>query len=174
MNATSFLAEAFRFFVSFLLLAAAIGKVKTFLAFQANLSSSFGLTQQASKLVAPTVIATELLFSCLILCPFPVNNVGMALSLAMFLVFTSVVARQYFKDGIVKCSCFGEDDRSVSAYDLLRNVLTMICILYYLLYANQHLSLTLPLQFLSVGIGLILTILAIEFHKIFFLLNNIA
>ncbi|MEW6731011.1 MAG: MauE/DoxX family redox-associated membrane protein [Acidobacteriota bacterium] len=174
MSATSYLAEIFRFFVGILLFVAALGKLKTFVAFQTNLSSSFGLSAQAAKVVAAAVIVSELLFSGLVLCPLPINDVGMALSLGMFLLFTGVVAHQYVKEGIVKCGCFGEAERSVSAYDLLRNLLIMICIVYYLLYANQHLTLTLPLQLLGASFGLILTILAINFHEIFSLLNGTA
>jgi hypothetical protein len=103
---------------------------------------------------------------------------AMAATLAMFVVFTALVARKYVQEGIVRCNCFGEAGRSVSPFDLLRNVLVMACIGFYLACAvmgveSSHAAMatiTGEAWFLAVGLAALLTVLAVEFHEIAMLL----
>lgn len=170
MSTQIYIAEIFRLFVAFLLLIAAISKLNAFSEFKNNLNESFGLTVAASTRFAPIVVAVELLLSGLLLLNTNASYLGMAASLFVFLAFTGVVSYRYVKEAIVKCSCFGEADRSVSAYDLLRNLIVIACIIFYLFYSGDASALTVGLWFLTAGLAIILTIVAIEFHEIVMLL----
>ncbi|MGH8052064.1 MAG: MauE/DoxX family redox-associated membrane protein [Arenimonas sp.] len=170
MNSEVYIAEIFRFFIAFLLFFAAMGKMKTFSEFRKNLCESFGLGLGTSKKLAPAIIAVEWLLAGIVLLDVNASYFGMLASLLLFLVFTGAVAYQYRKEGIVKCSCFGEAGRSVSIFDLLRNVIVIACIAFYLCYSGEESILTFQLKLLTAGLALILTILAIQFHEIVTLL----
>ena len=158
-------AEVIRYGIGFLLFFAALGKLKTLDQFKHNLTESFGLSRKLRQALAPTIIFSELLISFLVFINNPITYLAMGAALLMFLLFTGVVAYQYVKEGIVKCSCFGEAERSVSPFDLLRNGLLIAAIAYYLLRADSS-TLALPLHVLAAALGLIVSIIAIEFHAI--------
>lgn len=172
VSSVIYFAEVVRYFIGFLLFFAALGKLKTFAQFKQNLTESFGLSAGVGAGLAPVIVGTELLLAVLVLLNHPVNYLAMAASLLMFVLFTSVVAYQFVKEGIVKCSCFGEDERRVSGFDLLRNAIVIGSIVFYLLGASANPVLGLPMQLLSAALGLILTIIAIEFHQIATLLSG--
>ncbi|WP_166887455.1 MauE/DoxX family redox-associated membrane protein [Massilia sp. CCM 8734] len=128
MSAAAYLAEIIRFCTAFLLVCAAIGKLRTLSAFTHNLVESFGVKRQAAALLAPAVIAAEALLAGLILAGGGIGRIGMAAALVLFVVLTALVGYRYVVEGSVKCSCFGESERPVSGYDLLRNGLVIAAI----------------------------------------------
>jgi Methylamine utilisation protein MauE len=165
-----YITEIFRFSIAFILIFAAIGKLKTFHEFRKNLTESFGLSVFASQKIAPLIIAVELLLAGVILLNIKASYLGMAVSLGLFVIFTGVVSYQYLKEGIVKCSCFGESERSVSVYDLLRNLLIIVCILFYLLCSTGPVHHDVQMNFLISGLAIIITIFVTQFHEIITLL----
>lgn len=188
MTASVYMAEVFRCFTAMLLFAAAVGKLRTLGEFRQNLTESFGVSARAARVLAPVIVATEFLLAAAIALGDTIASglasvgaahgmivyAAMAAALAMFAVFTALVARKYLQEGIVRCSCFGEAGRSVSPFDLLRNVLVMACIAFYLACAGG--TATAPLSseawFLAAGLAALLTVLAVEFHEIVMLLAH--
>ena len=176
MTAAPYTAEVFRCFTAMLLLAAAVGKLRTLAEFRQNLTESFGASVHAARVLAPAIAAGELLLACAIAAGHAMPGSGgiayaaMAGALALFALFTALVARKYIEEGIVRCSCFGEAGRSVSPFDLLRNVLVMACIAFYLAYAGGPPALVPEAWFLAAGLAAFLTVLAVEFHEIAMLL----
>lgn len=160
---TAFIAVVLRCFTAMLLAAAVAGKLRSFSGFRSSLADSLGLGAVWSKVLAPAVVAGELLAAVMIVGPAPRS--GMLAALAMFAAFTAFIGYKYFTQSVVRCSCFGASSRPVSGYDLLRNLLVIIAILAWLaLAANVVLS---PAAFiLACGIASVLCVAAIGFHDI--------
>lgn len=166
-------AETLRLFTGFLLLAAVAGKLRTFSAFRHNLVSSFGVPAAASRMLAPAVVAAEALAAAMALGLSP--RPGMWAALLLFAVFTTLLAYRFVKDGLVKCSCFGEAERTLSGFDVLRNVLVLAAIAGWLALPLPLLSgagATAHLSLLGAGLASILVVVAIGFHDIVNLLKG--
>ncbi len=163
-------AETLRLFTAFLLLAAVAGKLRTFTAFRDNLVSSFGMSPAASRLTAPAVAAAEGLTAVIVLGLAP--RPGMWAALLMFALFTALLAYRFIKDDVVRCSCFGEAERSLSGLDLLRNLLVLAAIAAYLaLPATTGADAAAHMTLLGAGLASILMVAAIGFHDIVHLLK---
>ena len=163
MSTGFFVAEILRYFIGFFMLAAAVGKLRTFPEFRANLGTSFSVPPRAANMLAPGVIAAEFGAAALIL--GGAEQPGMVAALAMLAVFTALVAYKFFTESVVKCSCFGEAARSVSGYDLLRNLLAIAASAAYLAMASGP-ALSVSAALLAAGLATILLVAAIEFHDI--------
>lgn len=164
-------AETLRLFTGFLLLAAVAGKLRSFAAFRDNLVSSFGMAPAASRLAAPAVVAAEAIAAAMALGLSP--RPGMWAALLLFAVFTALLAYRFFKDGIVKCSCFGEAERNLSGLDLLRNVLVLMAISgWTALQSSAEAAAAAHLSLLGAGLASILVVVAIGFHDIVNLLKG--
>lgn len=167
MTQAILLAEVCRYFIGFLLICAGVAKFNNFAQFKENLVGSMGVKQVFADVIAPTVVLLEMLLAVIVLAFFSLHHVAMAAAFVMFLMFTAFIAYKFLKEGIVKCSCFGEASRSVSVYDLLRNGLIMLGIFLYLACAQEvPIYATIGVEAIMVGLALILTIIAIEFHEI--------
>ena len=175
MTASIFLAEVFRCFTALLLLCAAVSKLRSFAEFRRNLSDSFGMRAAVAAWLAPAIVGLEFALSAIIAGSSGAGVAGagaMAATLLMFAVFTAVVARQYVREGIVRCSCFGEAGRSVSAYDLLRNALAMACMAFQLACAGDSSAFSPAAWFMAAGLATLLTVVAVEFHDMAMLLAH--
>lgn len=165
MSAAAYLAEIIRFFTAFLLACAALGKWRTLAVFAHNLAESFGVQRQAARILAPAVVAAESLLALLILAGGTPGRAGMAGALLLFVALTALVGYRYVLEGSVKCSCFGESERPVSGYDLLRNGLVIAAIGTSLAcsggaaFGNKE-------SLLAAALALIATIGAIGFHDL--------
>ncbi len=169
MTGPAFGAEILRYFIGFLMLAAGLGKLRTFTQFRANLVSSFGATALQSTRLAPAVVMLELLAAALVLGPF--SRTGMLASLLMLGIFTVVLSYKFFSESIVKCSCFGEAGRAVSGIDLLRNGAVLAAIaLYFAL--GQAAGLPLTVSILAAALATFLCVAAIDMHDIVTLLQR--
>lgn len=165
MSAAAYLAEIIRFFTAFLLACAAIGKLRTLAGFTHNLVESFGLKRQAAALLAPAVVALEALLAGLILAGGGIGRIGMAAALALFVALTAAVGYRYVVEGSVKCSCFGESERPVSGYDLLRNGLVIAAIGACLAFSGGA-AFGKKEMVLAAALALVATIGAIGFHDL--------
>lgn len=165
MSAAAYLAEIIRFFIAFLLVCAAIGKLRTLAAFAHNLVESFGVKRQAAAMLAPAVIALEALLAGLILAGGGIGRIGIAAALVLFVVLTALVGYRYVVEGSVKCSCFGESERPVSGYDLLRNGLVIASIGACLAFSGGA-AFGRKESVLAAALALIATIGAIGFHDL--------
>lgn len=163
MSLSLFGAEIIRYFIGFLMLAASVGKLRTFADFRANLVTSFGASTVQSALLAPTVVILELTAAAMVLGPF--SQAGMLASLLILGAFTVVLSYRFLTESVVKCSCFGEAGRAVSAFDLLRNVLVLAAIGAYLNLGSAG-DLPLTASILAAALATFLCMMAIELHDI--------
>lgn len=163
MTAPVFGAEIIRYFIGFFMLAASVGKLRSFTDFRANLVTSFGASTAHSALLAPAVVMLELAAAAMVLGPF--SRAGMLASLLILGSFTAVLSYRFFTESVVKCSCFGEAGRAVSAFDLLRNVLVLAAIAAYFSMASAG-SLPLTASILAAALATFLCVAAIELHDI--------
>lgn len=164
-----FVAEILRYFIGFVLLAAVVGKLRTFAVFRDNLVSSFGMPPAASALAAPALVAAELLVAAMVM--GQLGRPGMLAALLLFGAFTAIVTYRFLQEGVVRCSCFGEAERNISALDLVRNGLVVSSIVAYLALAavgqpSWHVSL------LAAGLASVLAVLAVHFHDVVTLLRT--
>nr|WP_315468459.1 MauE/DoxX family redox-associated membrane protein [uncultured Undibacterium sp.] len=153
---------------------AAVGKLRSFTSFQNNLTQSFGISPNLSKLIVPILIGTELLIAIALFSSNSSRILQLTLFVAsiLFLIFSLVVAYQFFSKDLVRCNCFGEAERPVSAYDLMRNFLLLNATIYAT-YANHHVEINTHMQapaiiyWLQFGIALTLCLLMMHFHEFF-------
>lgn len=156
--------------VAFTLLMAAWGKLKDLHRFKSNLRDSFGFSARSSKFVAPLIIVLEFLLALTTVSGTQFTYLAMVVSFVVFIVFTAFLAYHWLQNARVKCSCFGEDDRPVSVFDLLRNALIILFIGCYLMIGGFELSLTMHSQFLLVILALAGSTVVIHTHDIFMVL----
>jgi hypothetical protein len=151
---------------------AALGKLRSFSSFQTNLTQSFGIPANLSKLIVPILIGTELLIAIALFSSNSSWILQLTLFVAsiLFLIFNLVVAYQFFSKDLVRCNCFGEAERPVSAYDLLRNFLLLSFTTYAAIYhveANTYMQAQAIIYWLQFGIALTLCVLMMHFHELF-------
>lgn len=170
MTLAAFGATILRCFIGMLLLAAVNGKLRNFADFRHNLADSLGLGTLRAKLLAPTVIGAELLVAVMVL--GPAQRAGMLAALLMLAVFTAVVGYRFYSQGSVRCSCFGEAGRSVTTYDLQRNLLVMLSIVAYFALGADVAAPPFPQLALACSLAAILCVAAIGFHDIVVLLKH--
>jgi hypothetical protein len=92
-----------------------------------------------------------------------------------------VVGYQFVSRDVVRCSCFGEAERPVSGYDLLRNLLLIAAIVGVLAggghggepaaggalaAAGEEAGASLAARLMCAGLGLVLAVAAIHFHDL--------
>ena len=159
-----FLAELLRFYLGFILLAAAWGKSRTYTYFLSQLTESFLIPPVASRVIAPCILLLEWALALGIL----LLNSRWAIIVAavLFTLFSLVLLQRYVSDGAVKCSCFGETDRPVTDYDLLRNGWLIAVFLACLWLNDTAFGITIPLQLFSAGLAVLLTLITINFSDI--------
>jgi hypothetical protein len=163
-----FLAEIARYFVGLLLLAAAVGKLRGFARFRANLSDSFDVSAAAGRILAPALVLAELVVAALVLWGGD-DLLGMQAALLLFGLFSALIAVKFYTQSVVRCGCFGEAERALSGYDLLRNALVIGAIGMCLAFDRGA---TLPphAAVLAVALAALACVVAIHFHEILVLL----
>lgn len=169
MSAAAFFAEALRLAAALLLLAAAWGKWRALGQFRDNLSTTFGASPALAALLAPAIASAEVLLGAALLAGGAVGQAGLAGSLLLFSVFTAVVAWKYATEDIVKCSCFGDADRSVSGFDLARNLAIIGGIVFSLVLGAEGGG-GWPALVCAAGVATLLAVVLANFHEIMMLL----
>ena len=159
----SLLADTSRHVIALLLLAAGVGKLRSYAAFRDNLATSFGVPPAAAAFTAPALMAAELLLAGWLLTGG--KHLPMLLSLLLLGTLTAVLAWRYFTLSVVRCSCFGEAARPVSHYDLLRNVLVVGINGAWFALA-QEAALPVATSMLAAGLAAIVCVAAISLHDI--------
>jgi uncharacterized membrane protein YphA (DoxX/SURF4 family) len=157
------LADTARCCIALLLLAAGVGKLRSYGAFRGNLATSFGVPPAAAAWAAPALVLAELLLAGWLLAGG--SHLPMLLSLLLLSILTAVLAFRYFTHSVVRCSCFGEAARPVSSYDLLRNVLVVGVNGAYFALA-QEATLPVATTMLAAGLAAIACVALISLHDI--------
>ena len=160
---TLLLADMARYVIAWLLLAAAVGKLRSYSEFRGNLATSFGLPPAIATFAAPALVAAELLLAGWLLAGGA--QLPMLLSLLLLGTLTAVLVYRYFTHSMVRCSCFGEAARPVSHYDLLRNLLVVGINGAYCALA-QETALPAATAVLAAGLAAIVCVAAISLHDI--------
>lgn len=160
---TLLLADMARYVIAWLLLAAAVGKLRSYSEFRGNLATSFGLPPAIAAFAAPALVAAELLLAGWLLAGG--TQLPMLLSLLLLGTLTAVLVYRYFTYSMVRCSCFGEAARPVSHYDLLRNLLVVGINGAYCALA-QEAALPAASAVLAAGLAAIVCVAAISLHDI--------
>ncbi|STR23320.1 Uncharacterised protein [Janthinobacterium lividum] len=163
LTSLTFLSDIARYVIALLLLAASVGKLRSYGDFRGNLSTSFGVAPAAAKAAAPALVTAELLLAGWLLAGG--TQLPMLLSLLLLSTLTAVLAWRYFTHSVVRCSCFGEAARPVSQYDLLRNVLAVGVNGAYFASA-QEAALPVATSILAAGLAAIVCVAVISLHDI--------
>lgn len=163
MSTHSFAAEIVRYFIGWWWLAAAAGKLRTWPRFRDDLGPLFGVAARPAVLLAPALVMAELLAAAMVL--GIARAAGMLASLLLMCCFTSVLGYQFFTRAIVRCSCFGESQRPLSGYDVLRNLLVLLAIAAWLSLSPAS-ALPAGESLVAAGVGAWLCVAAIHFHDI--------
>lgn len=117
--------------MALLLLWAATGKWRTLGAFEQNLVQSFAIPPGQARLLAPTLALAESAAAITLLMlawqPDPAWTAPlMAACWCLLALFSLTLLQRFFTNDTIKCSCFGEQDRPLSGYDLIRNGLLLL------------------------------------------------
>ncbi|UXI66235.1 MauE/DoxX family redox-associated membrane protein [Tahibacter amnicola] len=116
-------AEIARLWLLVALLVAAWGKSFHFGQFRRDLAKSFPGLRPYVVPVGAAIIVAEWGSAALVVLGGPFARYGLIATLALFIVFTTVIAVSLAQDRTVLCSCFGGSSHRISAYDLVRNLL---------------------------------------------------
>ncbi|MDO8033227.1 hypothetical protein O3297_07360 [Janthinobacterium sp. SUN128] len=157
------LADIARYCIALLLLAASVGKLRSYGDFRGNLATSFGIPPTAAQFAAPALVMTELLLAGWLLAGG--THTPMLLSLLLLSTLTAILTWRYFTHSVVRCSCFGEAARPVSQYDLLRNMLAVGINGAYFALA-QETALPVATSILAAGLAAIVCVATISLHEI--------
>ncbi|WP_445232812.1 MauE/DoxX family redox-associated membrane protein [Duganella rhizosphaerae] len=162
------MSEILRYFVALLMLAAATAKLRDLAGFRDNLASLFGMGPALRALVAPAIPVAELAVAALLL--GGLARTGLLAALLMLCGFTALVGYKFSTQSVVRCSCFGEAERSLSGLDLLRNGLVIAAIGAGLMLPAGA-ALPLHAALLAASLGLLVCVIAVHFHEIVHLLS---
>ncbi|HEY4889043.1 MAG TPA: MauE/DoxX family redox-associated membrane protein [Candidatus Dormibacteraeota bacterium] len=84
--------------------------------------SAFGIPRPLRAAVAVTLIALEMIASCLMLLPWVPLRAGLFLCAALLIAFSIALIRAIETGAIVDCHCFGARETAISWFDVLRNM----------------------------------------------------
>ncbi len=130
MTAAIYLAEGCRIYVLVVLLAAAWSKLFAFSSFRSALAEAFPVLALSGSIgatvVAAGIVIGEWSAALLMLLGGKLSRLGLALALGLLLSLTVVVVMSLLQGRAIRCSCFGESDRRISKYDLVRNLIFLI------------------------------------------------
>ena len=172
MSYNVYICEIIRFTVGFILLSAACSKTLRYRQFSESLYSSFHLPKGLCRVIAPSVVALEWLFGLALLGQVVAAERVMFATFIMLSLFTLVVTVLFIYQGKVNCSCFGEGQRALSELDIVRNLMLLSAMIYYLINVPiQFELLTIQVSLLAF-IGLACTIVCIYFHDLVVLFVN--
>jgi hypothetical protein len=159
-----FLAELLRFYLGFILLAAAWGKSRTYTYFLSQLTESFLIPPAVSRAIAPCILLLEWLLALGIL--LLNSRWAIAVAAVLFTLFSLVLLQRYVSAGAVKCSCFGETDRPVTDYDLMRNGWLIAVFLGCFWLNDTAFRIATPLQLLAAGLAVLVALITVNFSDI--------
>jgi hypothetical protein len=170
MTAAAFSADVLRLTCALLLLAAAWGKWRAPGQFRDNLAATFGIGPRLAAWLAPGIAGIETVLSAGLAAGGAPGQAALAGTLALFVVFTAAVGWKYATEDIVKCSCFGDADRSVSGFDLARNMAIIAAIAFSLAAAPGSAGAGWQALVCAAGVATLLAVVLANFHEIMMLL----
>ena len=159
-------APVLRLTIGAVFLLAVIGKLRAPARFQSNLTESMGVSAAAGAVLTPLVIAAEAALAFMLVSDTLSRSVAMPAALALLTGFTGFAGYKYVTADSVRCSCFGEAERPLSAYDLLRNALLIAAIAGWLYWPADAVR-WMPVQWtLAAGVALLLAAGLARLHEV--------
>lgn len=172
MDEFVYLNEIIRFSIGILLVVAAYSKTIGYRAFIDTLQSSFHLNRALSLIIAPTVIAVEWAIGVTLVVYPAMVYWAVSAALVMFLFFTLAVSFMLFRDGFVKCNCFGAEDRPVSLADIVRNIICILAMLFYLMTTSSVSALAIESSILIFATAISIAFVLVNFHQVISILKK--
>lgn len=166
MDEFIYLNEIIRFSIGILLVVAAYSKTVEYRQFTDTLVSSFHLNKSLSHSIAPLLIGVEWGVGVVLLVHPPMAVWAISAALIMLLLFTLIVSFMLFRDGFVKCNCFGAEDRPVSLADIARNLICILAILFHLMTADSESAQTIESSILLFVIAVSVAFILVNFHQV--------
>ncbi len=170
MNEQVYLLELVRLSIGLTMFIAVYNKSLSFSTFRKELVVSFGFTNESAKWLAPAVVGIELLLAGCILGVSSIIHTAMIFSLCLFIIFTVVLLWHFFSGNLVRCSCFGEEDRPVSLFDLIRNGVIIFLLFSYVNSMPEPITLSFPELFLLFSLAALISLFISNFHDVMVLL----
>lgn len=164
--------EIIRFSIGIVLLVAAYSKTIGFQQFMETLASSFHFNNSLSLAFAPLLIAVEYALGITLIAVPEISYWAVSATLIMFVSFTLVLAFMLFRDGVVKCNCFGAEDRPVSIADIARNLICILAMGLYLFSANSTTIQPIESQVLLFVIATSIAFILVNFHQVISVLTK--
>lgn len=122
MSGLDALAEACRWYVLLALLAAVIGKSRDIATFRYSLTRAMPALARIEGPLAWGIVLGEAVIALALLAGGGAGHLGMIAALAMFVVFTAVIATSILRGRAIVCNCFGTSTHRVGGLDIARNL----------------------------------------------------
>lgn len=120
MAKTPYISEICQFLVAFVLIQAAWGKLNTLKAFRDTLATAFKVPPTLLGFTSWAVITSEAALALALFSPPPYQLIVQWLIVAMFGLFSTILASAVIQGRIIHCHCFGKPEGQVTAVDVLR------------------------------------------------------
>lgn len=164
---TGHAAELCRLYVAGLLLAAALGKARSWTKFEHSLTALLGCGQASARLLSLALIAAEGGVALMLLAGGAAAVPAMAAALALFALFAAAVAAALARGRTFSCNCFGGVDRPISGFDLIRNGLLMAACAFYLIEPPRPDGLDLASRLSLIALAVVLLVLSLNLGGLF-------
>ena len=89
----------------------------------------------------------------------------MVIACLALIIFTLFIGYHLFKQNKISCNCFGGDERSISFYDLFRNILLIFFSVIFVRFSSDDVA-SLQVQFLCLSLALLLFLIVSNLHLI--------
>ncbi|WP_199611624.1 MauE/DoxX family redox-associated membrane protein [Flocculibacter collagenilyticus] len=169
---TIYLLEIIRLFIGFVLVAGALGKYSVFDQFVTGTAEALGVSLKAVKFVAPIVILCEAAIGGSLVFKLISPYLLMWAALTLFVIFTGLIIYWLMQNAVISCHCFGEAPQPLTFWDLLRNILLLVSIGYFLLQPQAVAELDTISLLLAGGVAMILTLVIINFSQLVVMKNT--
>lgn len=154
-----------RYGTAFLFLIAAISKILNFKGFLKNLSELFSAPKALSTFFALFIVFLELVLAIALLTLSGSAKLEMLLALFVMVVFSVVLVTIYWLKGPLRCNCFGEQHRTFSFADMLRNLLIISGISFYLIIPEVDVQYNSTMLMSQLALSLLLVLVVIHLHE---------
>lgn len=163
---TAFIADSIRCGVAGLLVYAAASKLADIRTFRRNVTGLVKVGDTSARYLAPALIGVEAALGSALAFDGTWRTAWLSTALLLFLGFTGLLVRAHAGHDVVKCSCFGEGERPVSAHDVARNVLIASGLAFCLVVhpaPEAHASAACAL---AAAFGVLWIVVLSQFHRI--------
>ncbi len=124
---TAFIVAFCQIVIAFLFVLSFVGKLRAVAAFQTAVTNFKILPPEWSKIAAWTFLFGELAVIVLITLGGNMLLIGFLAASALLVIFSVALGVTLIRRLKIQCNCFGQQERLISPYDLVRNGVFIIC-----------------------------------------------